>query len=307
LQEDKVDVFHSTFNFGLPVRSPCATVLTLHDAIDKAYYDRESPLGEQLSLSHLMSSAMTWSSRARANAIITVSEHARGDLIRHFGISPNKLEVYYEAADERFHVSVSESERKGALSKYGISAPYIFYVGGWERRKNVGFLLRAFAQATTADAILVCAGAHSNDQRAALEGQAQSLKLHERLRLIGPVVDEDLPALYSQATAFVYPSEYEGFGLQLCEAMAVGCPTFAARATALPEVLGDGGECFSLADADELAGQLSRVISDPSYRASLSAKASSRSEFFSWSKAAQATKALYERLCRPTTHRGDNH
>ncbi|MEM4360426.1 MAG: glycosyltransferase, partial [Candidatus Bilamarchaeaceae archaeon] len=116
------------------------------------------------------------------------------------------------------------------------------------------------------------------------------------VRLLGFVPDADLPTLYAGAVAFVYPSEYEGFGLQVCEAMAVGCPVLAARATSLPEVVGGGGETFALHAPEELTGLLRRVAMDPGYRQELSARAKARSSAFCWSRTAAATANVYQRL-----------
>jgi glycosyltransferase involved in cell wall biosynthesis len=121
-----------------------------------------------------------------------------------------------------------------------------------------------------------------------------------RLHLLEWVDDEDLPALYAGALCFAYPSMYEGFGLQLCEAMAVGCPTLAARATCLPEVLGNGGETFALDDPGELATLLRRVAEDPAFRADLSSRARARSADFSWRQAAEQTAAVYRSLASLT-------
>jgi glycosyltransferase involved in cell wall biosynthesis len=152
---------------------------------------------------------------------------------------------------------------------------------------------------------LVLAGGR-RDQRSTLMELANSLGLGDRLHLLDWVEEEDLPALYAEALAFVYPSEYEGFGLQLVESMAVGCPTLAARATCLPEVLGDGGVTFSLGDPSELAALLRRVADDDAFRADLSARARARSAAFSWRRTAGETVAVYRDLLRlPRPPEGD--
>jgi glycosyltransferase involved in cell wall biosynthesis len=118
------------------------------------------------------------------------------------------------------------------------------------------------------------------------------------VKLLGFVPDEALPALYAGALAFAYPSEYEGFGLQLVEAMAVGCPVLAARATSLPEILGAGGETFALGDPAELAALLRRVAADAGFRAGLAARGRARSSAFSWDRAARETAQVYAQVMR---------
>jgi glycosyltransferase involved in cell wall biosynthesis len=279
-------VLHCPFNFGLPWFAPCPRILTLHDAIDQVY--DPGRMGWRDRFHH-------WISRRAAATIITVSEHARGDLVRHLGLDPRRVTVIPEAADPRFHEPVSAETRRLVRSEHGLSRPYFFYVGGWERRKNVPFLLTAFAAAGLNNVELVLAGGR-DDQRAALADLGVQLGLGDRLRLLGWVADEHLPALYAEATAFVYPSEYEGFGLQLCEAMAVGCPVLAADATALPEVLGNGGDTFSLGGSEELAALMLRVAGDERYRENLITRGRRRSADFSWRRTAQRTAELYRSL-----------
>lgn len=105
--------------------------------------------------------------------------------------------------------------------------------------------------------------------------------------------DATLAGLYRRALVFVYPSLYEGFGLQLCEAMSFGCPTLAARTTSLPEVLGNGGATFSPTEPESLIAELRRVTQDVSYRQELVVRASERAKHFSWQRAAQMTYDVY--------------
>ncbi len=170
-------------------------------------------------------------------------------------------------------------------------------MGGWERRKNVPFLVRAFAAAKLADVELVLAGGKEGE-REELQKLAAELGIADRLRLLGWIEEADLPALYAEALAFVYPSEYEGFGLQLCEAMAAGCPVLASDRTCLPEILGPGGAIFSLDRPAELADWLRRVAGEPAVRAELTARGQARGAAFRWGKTAQATVRIYEALAR---------
>ncbi len=116
--------------------------------------------------------------------------------------------------------------------------------------------------------------------------------------MLGFVPDAELPALYAGALAFIYPSEYEGFGLQLVEAMTLNCPVLAARATCLPEILGGAGETFALDTTGELAGLIRRIATEPAFRAELAARGAARSARFSWDRAATETAAVYDALVR---------
>jgi glycosyltransferase involved in cell wall biosynthesis len=122
---------------------------------------------------------------------------------------------------------------------------------------------------------------------------ADSLGVAEHLKLLGWVDDADLPGLYAEALCFVYPSEYEGFGLQLCEAMAVGCPVLATRSTCLPEVLGDGGETFGLDRLSELQELLIRLVTDAAFQENMKNRAKQRAKSYSWTRTAVDTHAIY--------------
>ena len=292
---DRMDVLHSPYNYSLPWSSSCPRVLTLHDAIDAVYYRPQTRWTDNLSPRSLKWRLHTWAATSRANRIITVSNHAKRDLAEALGIPAAKISVIYEAADPRFSQPVSDDSLERVRRKYAMPARYVFYVGGWERRKNIPFLMREFAAANL-DGVNLVLGGGTDPQRAELTQLASELRIRDRITMLGWIDDEDLPAIYSGALCFAYPSEYEGFGLQLCEAMAAGCPTFASRATSLPEVLGDGGETFALDAPGALAALLRRVSTDDDFRKDLSGRARARSLEFSWTETARQTLSVYESL-----------
>ncbi len=282
-RRDGVALLHSPHNFGLPVCAPVPRVLTLHDAIDTLHGHDRLPWGAWLRPGNARARLMLQVARRSADRIVTVSEHAKADLVRRFGSPAGQIDVIPEAADERFHRPPTATEAARVAATYRLTRPYFLYVGGAEGRKNVGFLARAFAAAELPGVELVLAG-----------GGDFAACVGPRARAVGYVADADLPALYAGALGFAYPSEYEGFGLQLVEAMAAGCPTLAADATSLPEVLGRGGDLFPLGDPAALTGLLRRLATDPAYRADLAARGRRRAADFSWTRAARATLAAYE-------------
>jgi glycosyltransferase involved in cell wall biosynthesis len=292
---DNVNILHSPFNFGIPWSSHCPRVLTLHDAIDHAYRPAGEPSFSLFSVSAGLSRFYLWQARTRASHFLTPSEHARNDIVRFLRVPASKITVTYEAADPNFKSAVSHEKVKEVLARYAIERPYVFYIGGFEKRKNIPFLLRAFHEARLLNADLVLCGGQK-EYIPAIEALARDLGVSSHVRVVGWVEDADLPALYAGALCFVYPSEYEGFGLQLCEAMSVGCPVLASDAASLPEILGDGGKTFSLKDTAELSGLLRRVEADSEFRSALSSSARQRGALFSWERTARQTLDVYSRL-----------
>jgi len=261
-------------------------VLTLHDAIDVAFH----PPSGGLSLRQRINQASFRIARKSAERIITVSAHAKGDLVRHLSIPASKITVIHEASDlqERGASAVEEQQ---LFDRLGVDRPFVLYAGGFERRKNVDFLVDAFHSASLEGVSLVLVGSNPPPQLAAKARGSLPGAVH----LTGFLPDPTLSALYRRALAFVYPSLYEGFGLQLCEAMAFGCPTLAANATSLPEVLGEGGATFSPTHAESLICELRRVATDPQYRKDLAARATKRAGDFSWVRTTEATYDVYRR------------
>lgn len=281
----RTDLLHSPMNFGLPAVAPCPTVLTLHDAIDVAFAPtRHASLGQRL---HRVSH---WVARRTASKIITVSQHARRDIEQRLGVRAERIEVIAGAADLEALGTASEDDQP-ALEALGASGRFVLYAGGFEARKNVGLLLEAFLASPPSDVKLLLVG------KALPDGLEQRARRSEgRVICTGYVSDQVLGALYRRALCFVYPSLYEGFGLQLCEAMSQGCPVLAADATSLPEVVGDGGELFNPNAPATLTALLSRLYHDAAHVEELRARARHRALSFSWEKTAAQTLALYASL-----------
>ncbi len=289
-REHRIDLLHCPTNYGLPAFSPCPTVLTLHDAIAEKYYRPRMRWQDKLRPASLLWNLSGSISRRSANRVITVSEHARTDLIDFFRLPREKIRVIHEAADPLFDRGPTDEVVQKVMTRYDISRPYLLYIGGWEERKNPHFLIRAFEKAHTNIALVM--GGGSAEELADM--RKRYARLDGRIRFIGWVEEQDLPALYSGARAFIYPSKHEGFGLQVCEAMQLGCPVFTSNAASLPEVLGAGGEAFSLADDTQLIHLIERVATDEGFFEDLKARSRKRATDFSWHKTAAATWEVYQ-------------
>lgn len=158
LKADSIDVFHCPMNYGMPMFTNCPRVLTLHDVIDIVYYIRRMSNFNRLKPSSLRTSFTNWVARVRADRIITISEHAKRDIIKHLRVPNKKLTVVYEAADPQFHRVIMPAEIERSRCNYKLAKPYFFYLGGWEERKNLPFFLHCFAAASLADEVLVLGG-----------------------------------------------------------------------------------------------------------------------------------------------------
>lgn len=295
LKAERIELFHSPYHFGLPVRSPCPTAVTLHDAID--FLDAKKH--QSLNPKSLMSQFYLWQTRKQADLVITVSSYSAKVITKHLGIAEQRIRVIHEAADPLFQSSFNSQWQNERLAYYALNhRPYLFYVGGMEERKNLDLVIHALKRIENrSKLVLVLAGGVKSDWEK-LQTIADQKNLGNRIRFLGRIPDSDLPALYSGAMAMVYPSYSEGFGLQLVEAMAVGCPVLASSATSLPEVLGQGGVLFSPENASELAGLIDRLEHEPVWRQELCQKALARGKQFDWKITAEKTLAAFLEVLR---------
>jgi glycosyltransferase involved in cell wall biosynthesis len=241
----------------------------------------------------------------KARALIAVSEHTKQDVVRHFNAPPEKIAVIYEGVDPHFSRVTDAAALDATLTRYGVSRPYIFYGGLWRPHKNVDGLVRAYGALLRRHGLphcLVLGGREHPDYPAPREAW-ESLGLGDRIVRPGFVADDDMPALYSGADAFVLPSFNEGFGLMPLEAMACGTPVVASNASCVPEILGDAARYVDPRDPDAIAEGLHAVLTDSALRGELIARGTARLDRFSWDRAAEETLAVYERALEGVVER----
>jgi glycosyltransferase involved in cell wall biosynthesis len=228
-----------------------------------------------------------------ADALIAISQHTANDLVRLTGVARERVHVIPLAADPRF----APVHDLTVPARYGIGAPYLLYLGTLEPRKNLTALLHAFARSNGGDTKLVLAGA-KGWMFEEIFNTVTKLGIASRVVFPGFVEEADLPALLNGATAFVYPSEYEGFGLPVLEAMSCGAPVITTNVSSLPEVAGDAGLLVPPGDVEALYGALRRVLSEPTLREEMKHKGLERAAQFSWMRTAQETVDVYHHVVR---------
>jgi anaerobic magnesium-protoporphyrin IX monomethyl ester cyclase len=298
LAEIGADVAHFT-NGMAPLVSGAPTVVTIHD-MSLRLLPRYHPARRVL----LNRPLMDYAAR-RADAVITVSESAKRDIVQIYGLDPSRVHVVYEAAAPEFQPVADPTVLAHVRAKYGLTSRFILYVGTIEPRKNLPILMEAFAKRRRRgdlDHQLVCVGPYGWLSRGIEDRMARS-HAGDDIVFTGYVPFEDLPALYSAAEMFVYPSMYEGFGLPVIEAMACGTPVVTGRAAAVAEVGAQAVEHVDRIDADALGEALVRLATDADRRRHLASAGRARAAQFSWARAAGRSLEIYREAATSAARR----
>ena len=293
LRRSGVDLFHGPA-FVIPFwKRGYRTVATIHDLVVFRH-----PETVPRRYSYYMQSVIRMAVRY-ADALITVSQCTARDLYEFLNVPRRKVHVIYSAASPRFR-PVGEERIRQVRQRYGLDRPFILHVGNLEPKKNLPRLLEGFVgvRRRFGDRYqLVVAG-----KRGWLEGPifhaVHRLGLESAVRFLGYVPAEDLPALYSAAALFVFPSLYEGFGLPVLEAMGCGTPTVTSWAASLPEVAGDAAVLVDPHDAEDIGRAMVRVLESPALQEELREKGLQRQARFSWEETARKTLEVYHRVCQ---------
>jgi glycosyltransferase involved in cell wall biosynthesis len=231
----------------------------------------------------------------RADGIIAVSEATRQDAVRILGLPPERIRViHHGVAPAFFEVGPEDGVR--VRERYGLKLPYLLFVGAIEPRKNLDVLLNAHRQLPASlreEVELVVAGPMGWARRETLE----RLRSPDRgVRYIGYVAEEDLPGLFSAATAFVYPSLYEGFGFPVVQAMAAGVPVITSNVSSLPEVSGGAAVLVDPRSEAELSRAIHDVLTSPSLRQELASRGRIGAKRFTWEECARRSLEFFAQV-----------
>ena len=292
LRKHPVDVLH--VQFTAPPFCPCPVVVSIHDLSFEHLpqtFNRRSRTQLRFTVRH---------SAQRAARILSLSEHTRHDIIETYGIDAERVNAIPLAAPEQFVPITDKSELQRVRHTYGIDGDYILTVGSIQPRKNLARLIKAYESLRgncSADKlpklVLVgkCAWLYDETLRTLDEAGVR-----DSVIMTGYVPEADLPALYSGALCFVYPSYFEGFGLPPLEAMKCGAPAIVGNRTSLPEVVGDAALMVDPFDTEAIAAAIKRLINDSTLRNELSLKSRERASAFNWRDTARKTLKVYEEV-----------
>jgi len=295
LARARVDLFHAPHYVVSPLtRVPF--VVTIHDCIHLRF---PQYLPNRAAVRYART--MMASSARRSRRILTVSQASKQDIQNYLRVPADKVEVIYNALDERLATPPTEAEMTRVRQRYQLDAPFILYTGNIKPHKNLDRLIEAYAlmrRQGVVDAKLLLIGDEVS-KYPNLRRLVHRYQLHPHVRFFGFVSDEMLAILYRLATVFVFPSLYEGFGLPPLEAMAAGTPVITSNVSSLPEVVGDAAVLIDPHDAGALAHAMARVIGDPALRADLVARGHQRVQAFSWQRSVARVREVYEELAGP--------
>ncbi len=232
-----------------------------------------------------------------ADHILTVSTASKRDIVRLVGIPESRITVTPLAAKSVFQPQTNPALLTQVRRTHNLPRPFCLAVGTLEPRKNLPFLIEAFATAKREDHDLVIVGKRGWDADN-VDQRIKQLHLGDRVRIVEYVAEDEVVQLMAGATALLFPSRYEGFGLPVLEAMACGTPVVASTSSSVPEVAGEAVLYADPADLDAWRTHISNVIGDQALRDKLRASGLQRAKQFTWENTAQRTLAVLHDVCK---------
>lgn len=293
LKKNKINLFYSPY-----YKVPLLTTIPIVNQILDLMYLVFPPYKKELGLFSRSYYATFGKAFAKKSiSIITDSEHARQDIVRIWGINPNKIVVIPLGVADRYVPVNDRGLLNSVREKFHLPEKYLLYLGNFKLHKNVGSLVRAFKKIKSRfpEYKLILAGPlDSNGIK--IKELVSNEGLTDRVAFTDTIREGDHPeALLSMADLFVFPTLYEGFGLPPLEAMACGTPVITSNLTAVPEVVGDAGVMVNPLDVDELSWAIADLLDDPAKRTTYSTKGLERARMF---REDQTAGKIYRHLIR---------
>ena len=293
LEREKVDLCHTTFLYA-PWVLPQRYIITVHDTAAYLSGTNGTTLPETVRF------LRTRQVLRRASRILAVSTATSRDLIAQFGLRPEKIQIVYNAVDKQLQETPSEKMIEQVLRRYSIEDPYLLYAGNARSHKNLPRLIEAFAlvkdelrdHATFQNLKLIIIGDEISDHPELRHAVIKSRRQQD-VRFLGHVSPAQLGAFYERATAFIFPSLHEGFGLPPLEAMAHGAPVLSSNVSSLPEVLGDAALLVNPGKVFDISHGILHLLLDDELRTTLIERGRRQVKKFSWEESVKAILQVY--------------
>jgi len=288
ISKERIDIFFSPY-FKVPILAPCPLVNVIHDL---------TPLHHPVSGIRHLASGIYYRYFGRLCAkfskkVITISKYSKREIEEVLRIPGEKIEIIYPGvkAPSNRYTDISE--------KYGIQGKYILYIGGIKPHKNIESLIKAYSLLSPdlKREYQLVIGGRKNRHTEYLEKIIEKLNIRDRVLFPGLIADKDLASVYKEASLFVFPSLYEGFGLPPLEAMACGVPVIVSNTTSLPEVVGEAGLLVNPYKVDEIKVAIIKVLTDSTLRNDLIRKGLERSRGFTLKKTADQILEIFVEAC----------
>jgi glycosyltransferase involved in cell wall biosynthesis len=289
VRREGVTLFHAP-HYVLPALVSCRSVVTIHDCIHLMF---PQYLPSRAALTYAR-----WSidlASRRANRIMTVSESSKRDILRFVDVPSEKIDVIYNAYDERFGVEPREEDVVRVRERYQLHDEFVLYAGNVKPHKNLQRLIEAFHQVRRRglDHLKLVLIGDDISKYAALRRAVHQHQLHKYVRFLGYLPEETLAVMYRLAGVFVFPSLYEGFGLPPLEAMASGTPVVTSNLSSLPEVAADAAVLVDPYDPQAIADGIEQVLTNETLRRDLRQKGLARAKQFSWEDSVRRVREIY--------------
>lgn len=283
------DLYHSPY-YLMPYRPGRPTIVTLYDLIPHFF-----PTTVSLQARLFFRVTHRLAIRA-ASHLIAISEATRQDVIQVYGVEPTQITTIPLGADAHFRPAPA-GQIAAIRQKYQLPAHYVLYIGINKPHKNLLNLVKGWEMvAVPAGWQLIIAGSWDKRYPEAKEWVASNSQRVNQIQFLGPIPEADLPALYSGATFFIFPSHYEGFGLPVLEAMACGCPVACGNHSSLLEIVGEAGVLFDPSRPEQIAQTIAHLLNTPALRANLGQSGLNQAAKFHWDTTAQKTIQLYRQI-----------
>jgi glycosyltransferase involved in cell wall biosynthesis len=266
----------------LPIRWKIRVIATVHDVGFRRFPELYKPIQvwyHELTMRRI---------KSRADIIITISEFSKKEIIDLYRVNEEKIKVVHLGFDAGIYHEQSAEDISAAKENFGLADPYIMYIGRLEKKKNIGNIVKAYvlARANHENIKLVLAGSSGN-QFDDIKNIISDLKLEKEIILPGYVDQADLPKLLAGASAFIFPTLYEGFGLPILESMAVGTPVITSNTLPHTEVGGDAAIYVDPKSPEAISDAIIKVLENEDFRRQVVESGVLRANEFSWKKTAE--------------------